>query len=286
MATNRTTGFPPDRPGGAPTFESFAAERYLPFAREHKRSWKTDQRYLKLHVLPYLGGVPLGEITEGTLRGWLSRLEASGLSSSSCCRIFWLVKHMLNCAVRWHILESDETFRHAACVKKAPRRPALLSMEEALKLMRLLDEQPDSPGARAIRLMLLTGARKSEILYARWEDVDLARGVLSTSRTFTGRDRLIPLNREARRFIRSLERKDNCPWLFPSSHGTPISSLHYTWRRLRERLGRPDLRLADLRHSFANFLMNMGIQNPELRCIMGQYMTKTMELVTNKRNSL
>ena len=265
----------------APLFGDFARERYLPFARENKRSWKTDERHLNLHVLPYLGAYPLADMTESTLKNWVATLEVSGLSHSSCYRMFWLVKYILNCAVRWHVLPGDDAFKNAVYPKKKPCRPEMLSPEEALRLTHILEEYPDRASAQAIRLLLLTGAGKSEILNARWEDLDLARGVLATSKTFTGRCRLIPLNSEAMKLIRNLPRYKDVPWLFSSASGKRLSSLHYTWNLLRTRLGRPELRLADLRHSFAGFLVNMGIQQTELRSIMGHYMPETLALVRN-----
>lgn len=262
--------------GNALLFSSFAKEQYLPFAREHKRSWKTDERYLATHVLPYLGSYPIAAISEKTLKDWISSLELSGLSHASCYRIFWLVKYMLNCAVRWHILASNELFKNAVCRKATQRSPKQLSPEEALNLVHMLEEYPGRSTAQAIHLLLLTGANKSEILHARWEDVDFSRGVLATGKTFTGRRRLIPLNNEAIKLIRSLPRYENVPWLFSSAGGKRLVSLYYTWNLLRIRLGRPELRLQDLRHTFAGFLMNMGIQKTELRSIMGHYLPETL----------
>ena len=89
------------------------------------------------------------------------------------------------------------------------------------------------------------------------------------------------LNNEAMKLIRSLPRRDNVPWLFSSPSGRPLVSLQYTWNMLRNELGRPDLRLQDLRHTFAGFLMNMGLRQGELRTIMGHYMPRTLALVQN-----
>ena len=261
-------------------FGDFASSHYLPFAREHKRSWKTDERYLTSHILPYLAAIPLNDITESTLTNWLAELELSGLSKASCYRMFWLVKYMLNCACRWNILPSDNAFKHASCPRKSSLRPPLiLSSEETLKLVRLLEEYHDHPGARAIHLLLLTGASKSEILNARWENVDLQRGILVSPGAFTHRQRIIPLNSEAIKLIRTFPRQKGIPWLFFSSGGNRLSSLSYLWTLLRTRLGRQDLRLQDLRHTFVGFLVNMGIRQTELRNIMGHYMPQTLALV-------
>ena len=263
-------------------FGDFARDHYIPFVREHKRSWKTDERYLTSYILPYFASLPLNDITENTLANWLAELELSGLSKASCYRMFWLVKYMLNCACRWNILSSDEAFKHASYSRRTPLRPPLiLSSEETLKLVHLLEEYHHRPGARAIHLILLTGANKSEILNARWENVDLQRGILVSPGAFTHRQRLIPLNSEAIKLIQTLPRQKGIPWLFFSSGGKRLSSLTYIWTLLRTRLGRPDLRIQDLRHSFAGFLVNMGIRQTELHSIMGHYMPQTLALVQN-----
>ena len=255
-------------------FEDFVRSSYLPYVQQNKRSWKTDERYLNRHILPYLGSCPLAEISEEKLRGWLSALENNGLSSSSRYRLFWLVKYILNFAVRVGALKSDAAFQNMVVRKNKPQRaPEILTPAEALKLVHLLEEYADRPSAQAIHLLLLTGASKSEILYARWQDVHLRRAVLATRMTYTGQSRLIPLNTESIRLIRRLPRRKDVPWLFASSSGQRLTSVFYTWNLLRTRLGKPELRIQDLRHSFAGFLMDMGIPQTELCSFMGCFNT-------------
>jgi len=263
-------------------FNNFVQERYLPFIRENKRSWKTDERYLKRHILPYLGACPLNGITEETLRSWTKSLELSGLSYSSCYRVFWVVKYALNCAVRWGLLAGDASFQRATMKTKPRRVPEMLSTEEALSLVGLLREYGSRPSAQAIHLLLLTGAGTSEILQARWKDVNFSRGVLAVRQPFTGRKRLIPLNNEAVKLIRSLPRRKDVPWLFASPSGRPLVSLFHTWNLLRNRLGRPELRIQDLRHSFTAFLMDMGLGKDELHSMMGHYLPDMLETVRNQ----
>ena len=261
-------------------FDNFVRASYLPYVQQNKRSWKTDERYLNRHILPYLGPCPLAEISEDTLDGWLSTLEDNGLSSSSCYRLFWLVKYILNFAVQVGALKSDAAFQNMVVRKSKPQRsPKILTPAEALKLIHLLEEYADRPSAQAIHLLLLTGASKSEILYARWQDVHLRRAVLATTMTYTGQSRLIPLNTESIRLIRRLPRRKDVPWLFASSSGQRLTSFFYTWNLLRTRLGRPELRIQDLRHSFAGFLMDMGIPQTGLCSFMGHYRTKILETV-------
>ena len=270
--------------GASLLLSDFVQERYLPFVQENKRSWKADKSNLERHILPHLGSYRLSDISTDILKSWVSTLELTGLSYSSCFRLFWLAKYVLNCAVRWGSLASDAAFKAANLPAMPHRQPVLLGAEDILRLIDILKTYRHRAAASAIHLMLLTGASKSEILYARWEDVDFERGTLVTSKTFTGRPHLIPLNNEALKLIHSLPRRDDVPWLFFTRNGTRLSSITREWYQIRSLLGRPEMRLQDLRHSFANFLVSIGINQRDLRTILGHYKPETLALVRN--NSL
>lgn len=263
----------------APLLRDFVRERYLPFVRQNKRSWKVDQSNLGRHILPYLGSYQLPDITAGMLLAWVDALEQAGLSYGTCFRQFWLAKYVLNCAVRWGALASDAAFKAARLPAKPGRSPVLLETSDLVRLLDILKKYPDRAAANAIQLMLLTGASKSEILAARWEDVDFARGVLATTANFTGRQRLIALNSAALKLVRKLPRRDGVPWLFAAASGMRLTYITRDWQQIRGELGRPELRLQDLRHSFANFLVSMGVNRQGLHTLLGHYRPETLALV-------
>ena len=271
MADNASMGL-------SPLLSDFVQERYLPFVQENKRSWKADKSNLERHILPHLGSYRLSDISTDILKSWVSTLELTGLSYSSCFRLFWLAKYVLNCAVRWGVLASDAAFKAANLPAMPHRQPVLLGAEDILRLIDILKTYRHRAAANAIHLMLLIGASKSEILYARWEDLDLVNGTLVTNKTFTGRPHLIPLNNEALKLIHSLPRRDDVPWLFVTRNGTRLSSITREWYQIRGLLGRPEMRLQDLRHSFANFLVSIGINQRDLRTILGHYKPETLAL--------
>ncbi len=268
--------------GASPLFCDFVEERYLPFVRENKRSWKVDAGNLQRHILPYLGAYRLADITADTLTQWIHSLELTGLAPGSCFRPFWTAKYVLNCAVRWGALESDASFRTARLERKPGRRPVLLDSSELVRLMTILKENAHRPAANAIRLMLLTGAGKSEILGARWEDLDFARGVLTAKESFTGRPRLIPLNSEALKLIHRLPRQSGIPWLFHTGRGTRLVYITRDWDRIRRQFGHPDLRLQDLRHTFADHIVQMGVSRSDLNVILGHYKPGTLRLLRER----
>ena len=191
--------------------------------RRHKRRWNTDGRHLCSHVLPCLDALPPAVIKENKHRNRLFTLNVTELSVS-CCRIFWPVKDIRNCAVCRHVLPDGETFRNTAFPGEKQRR--MLSPEEACTFTRLPEKYGIRPSAQAIHLLLRTGTAKSEILHARRENVSLRYGILAASSTCTECSRLIPLNNGAMKRICNLPEYKNVPSPFSSANGNRSASLH------------------------------------------------------------
>ncbi len=146
--------------------------------------------------------------------------------------------------------------------------------------MRALDLERDQGAAAVLAMLTVTGARLSEIMLASWENVDLDRGMLTVPRSKNGRPRYIPLSPIA---VAILERQatrrlpDN-PHVFPSWRrcGRAIESVRAAWRRAKKTAGLPDdLRVHDLRHSFASALANAGTPLNEIGTVRGHSQLST-----------
>jgi integrase len=113
--------------------------------------------------------------------------------------------------------------------------------------------------AKAILLLLLTGARRNEITHARWEHVDPETSTLFVPLSKSGKSRYVVLNADAVAVLKSIPRLLGNPYVFPSPvTGRPSASLYFPWHRIRTKAGLGDVRLHDLRHSFASALVNDG----------------------------
>lgn len=131
-------------------------------------------------------------------------------------------------------------------------------------------ERSDRREALVLRLLLLTGARKNEILRLRWENIRLDLRLLTVPLSKSGRPRHIPLSEKAAAIIRSIPRTAGNPWLFPGQvPGKPLSDIYLFWNDLRRSLGLGDVRIHDLRHTFASFLVNAGHSLYEVQTILG-----------------
>ena len=138
----------------------------------------------------------------------------------------------------------------------------------------MLDESEENGGATpeaiaAIRLLILTGCRRGEILGLRWEEVDLESRELRLQDTKTG-PRVVPLSPAAVRLLAGLPRSGGSPWVIPGRKpGTHMVRLGNAWRLLRKRAGLNDVRLHDLRHSFASSALALGESLPMIARLLG-----------------
>ena len=136
------------------------------------------------------------------------------------------------------------------------RHERFLSSAELTRLGQALTEA-ESNGTNpfaiaAIRLLLLTGARRGEILSLRWENVDFDRAYLRLLDSKTGQ-KLIPLGAPALSVLEALPRVSVNPHVLPGSReGQPLVNIAKVWRAVRQAAGLDDVRLHDLRHSFAS----------------------------------
>jgi len=145
-----------------------------------------------------------------------------------------------------------------------------LSAGQTEALLRAVRGSPNPVLASIIAFLLFTGARKREALDARWQDIDWAQAMWRIPRTKSGKVRHVPLSLGALQLLRSLQARADTPWLFANPKtGRPFVSIFCSWHTTRSAAGLPALRIHDLRHSFASFLVNAGRSLYEVQELLG-----------------
>lgn len=253
-----------------PLLKDFALKRYLPYVRQAKRSWTTDEIIIRRHLLPALGELYLDEIAPAHIIRMMADMRAAGLANGTCNRPVIILRYMLNLAADWGIPRLDRNPAKKVQLLEEPHRQRFLSPAETRALIEALREDENQLAAQAIELLLLTGGRRNEITHARWEHVDLDRRKLLVPLSKSGKPRMIALNEPAVALIRSLPSRGKSEWLFPSKRTSrPCPALYYPWERIRKRAGLENLRLHDLRHSFASNLVNGGVSLYMVQKLLG-----------------
>ena len=276
--------------GRDPAEEKKAAERALTVAELAERyteehipkkkdsSAREDRRILDTYVLPVLGPRRLGDVTPSDV----AKLHLSMRSTPFMAnRVLFLLSTLFNLAERWGLREhADNPCRHVQRFRER-RRKRFLSMEELQRLGQALAAvEREATASRvaiaALRLLALTGARKSEILDLAWEHVDLAGGRLHLPDSKTG-EKVILLDDHAVSLLRSLPKAG--PWVFPSSKkpGAPLHDLRKTWRRVLDKAEINRVRIHDLRHTHASVGAASGLSLPLIGSLLGHRRAATTE---------
>lgn len=255
---------------GQLTLDDFVSQIYLPNIKTRKRSWQIDERIARQYLSPLFGNRLLSEIDRCEVEDWLNGLLESGLAASSCNRFLAVFKTICSFAESRGFLEQGKSpCLGVSSFKIHAQRERYLSQDEAQRLMDRL-EKSERAEALALRLLLLTGARKSEILKARWENVNLEQRLLTVPLSKSGKPRYIVLPDAAIAVIKEIPKKAGMPWLFPGhAEGKTLSDLYLFWNKIRSEAGLKDVRIHDLRHTFASFLVNSGHSLYEVQKMLG-----------------
>ena len=256
------------------------AERYM---REHvavrcKPATARNYRFVfDNHLLPALGSLRLREIGRERVAAFQYSLRNTPFMSNKAIDA---LSRLFNMAEQWGVAPEGGNPCRFIHKYKEPPRERFLSDEEFRRLGRVLDgveaEGRVHPSAvAAFRLLMLTGCRRNEILTLRWEDVDLNAGELRLPDAKTGA-RSVAISPSARRVLAKLPRLPDNPWVIAGTKpGARYSSLNNVWLVVRSRADLNDVRIHDLRHSFASRALALGESLPMIGKLLGHRKVQT-----------
>lgn len=245
-----------------PTFQTFVEEHYLPYAKEIKRSYVDDCSRAKHHLLPRFGPLVLNEITTRSVQVFFTEKLKEGLSPATVNRLRSLLQRMLTLAVQWGYLEKNVA-QGIPKLQENNQRQRYLDGASLQAFDAALEAEPNRQAADFIRLLLLTGARVGELRNATHGDVDLQSGIWLIPLSKSGKARVVILSDQAIEcFARQIVVPGN-PYLFPgaSKYGKQLDRMappQKAFERVKARASITDLRLHDLRHSFASLAIAAG----------------------------
>lgn len=274
LAANQLDGLP-TKPKARPErlFREYARE----FWRDYSRHWKPatqskNKRVLRNELLPTFGCLTLREVRRSDIIRWRDSLAARpGVFN----RALPVLAVMMNYAEQLgYRLRGSNPARRIPRFKRTPME-RFLSDREYRRLSQVLEQAPPTErlAAAAIQLLIYTGARRSEIRLLRWDQVREDRLVLEDSKTGS---KVVYLNAPARAVLQDLSASRSSVLVFPAkrSKRRPIT-LDPTWFRLRRRALLPDVRLHDLRHSFASIAIRQGMSLDLIGKLLGHALPET-----------
>ncbi len=275
LAEAATAGLPKRQNQGrcVPDFAAYAEEFWRDYARHWKRATQsTNRRYIDNELVPVFGAFAVDRIRRADVLRWRDDLvERQSVFNRALPVLSGMMKYTEQLGYR---LPGSNPCRNMTCYARPPKE-RFLSPEEYWRLAAILAEQesqqPDV--VAAILLLVFTGARVSEVLTLRWEHVKSPRLHLADSKTGP---KIVYLNSPAQAVLRELEARRRGDWVFPSPRGDgPRGPIVVAWGKLRRAAALPDVRLHDLRHSFASVAINQGISLVLIGRLLGHALTET-----------
>ena len=259
-----------------PTFSEFVSERYMPFIKVDKRSWASDDSYLRNHLLPAFGKLPMDIITKRQVIEFHHGMREKGYAPGTCNRCLVLLRYIFNLALEWETpgLSKNPT-KGASLLRDDKKCERFLTREEAHRLYEALEQSENQQLKFIVPLLLMTGVRKRELFDAQWKNLDFKNRIWNIPFGKTG-FRSVPLSDGAIAILNQIPRLPDNPYVIPNPEtGKPFRSIFYSWDTARKAAGLPEVRMHDLRHSFASFLVNNGRTLYEVQRLLGHTQIRT-----------
>ncbi|RDB42739.1 site-specific integrase [Halomonas sp. DQ26W] len=262
-----------------PTLNEFIITTYLPHIKVRKRSWKVDETAFRLHIQPTLGKLYMDEINIQDVNN-LVNAHAKTFKPASTNRMLNVLHRLFVCAMDWQVPGVTENpAAKVTKLKENNQRDRYLTKEELRALWSEMDASESTYITSAIKFLILTGARKSEAVNATWNDINFHKCQWTIRENKSGKTRHVPLSDLAIDTLRQVERIPGCDYIFPNPKTLmPYNNLFHTWKNIREAAGIPDMRIHDLRHSYASFMVNKDVSIYVVSKILGH-----SNVVTTKR---
>ena len=260
-------------------------------------TFKTSQGFLKNHIKPQIGGIPLADLTSLDLQrfykhlldgGRVDRIEAKkkpkGLAPKTVRNIHQMIGSAYNLAIEQRLVTKNPT-QGCALPKVEHKEMRTLTADQLTSFLR---EAKDSGVFALYYIDLTTGLRRGELLGLKWSDIDLERGDLRVQRQIGRIDgkimemplktknayRTLPLSADAIDVLKAQKAKvAGSEWVFPSHTGGPLSpdSVLHMLHRVLKRAGLPEVRFHDLRHTFVTLALQNGVDIKTVSGMLGHF---------------
>ena len=259
----------------APTIEDLFNDYMERHAKIYLRpnTIRSNESMARNDILPKIGKIKVADLKRRDVEELHQSLKESPYQAN---RVRALLSKMLNLAKHWEWRPDNPC--EGVPKYREEKRDRWLSTEEIEHLCDALDKHPNQSSANAIRLMLLTGARKGEALTATWAEFNLELGVWTKPSHHTKQKRTehVPLSAPAVQLLVSMKGKSDSPFLFPGDvEGKPIQEIKRVWIALCKQARLKNVRLHDLRHTYASHLVSSGMSLPIVGRLLGHTQPQT-----------
>jgi len=226
----------------------------------HKKTWLDDKQRLDRHIPAAWKSRRADAITREEIAELHDKIGRRKPYEAN--RLQEVLRKMFALARIWHFIDESAPNPAQGITRfKEHKRKRWLKPEELPALVKAIDAEPNMYIRAALWLYLLTGVRKSELVSARWSQVDWTRSLLILPDTKSGEEQYAALNGPALAILQSVPKAEGNPHIFIGAReGGPLTNIDRNWRRIRQEAGIEDMRLHDLRRTTGSWLSQAGIE--------------------------
>lgn len=245
----------------------------------HKPSTiKVDDYIIKLHIFPFFGDRNLNEINSKDVMEFKESLKHIPVTYN---KSFAVIHKAFELSELWGYRPKNSN--PCRGIQKYPeqKRERFLKIEELKRLEEILEDEEflqlkSAYVLGAIKTLMYTGCRMSEILTLKWGDTYLNESYIHLKDSKTG-ERVVPLNEPAKKVLERLKQQPGNPYVFCSNthKNGHIVNIEKAWQKIRKRADLNDVRIHDLRHSFASFAIKQGLDLYQVAKLLGHKNIRT-----------
>jgi integrase len=247
----------------APTLGEVWA-KYLPWAKEHKKSWPADLYYYRTHIESRFGKKGLDAISPIDIERMKTELRkgvnkrGKPFAAATIKHQLVIIRRLYNLARKWEFYDGKNPIESVSMPKLDNQKTEFLTDEELTRLLDTLETWPFKDTVAFIKFALFTGLRRGELFKLQWDDVDFDRGMITLRDPKSGKTENIPVSVEALNVLKALDVVS--PFVFPGENGKQRTNFSGPWQRIRKAAELPaGFRFHGLRHHFASTLVSAGV---------------------------
>ena len=259
--------------------------------KKGERSRAEDEGLIRQWILPQLGKLLVADVRRSDVEKVHDKITKSG-APVRANRALALLSRLFNLAITWEMRADNPAQRIER--NREVRRQRHLSINELARLLPALAEHKNQQATDIIRLLLLSGARRAEVLNMEWAQLDLSQdgGTWTKPASMTKQRALhhVPLNGPALQVLRAIRAeaealalrrgREVSRWVFPAKGHVdqPVGDVKHSWASVCRKAGIADLHLHDLRHSYASLLASYTSSNlPIIGALLGHTQASTTQ---------
>ena len=267
------------------TFLEFYDNHYLPYIKAHIKSYETNVSVFKNHILKDLNNTPMLDLKKLDVKRLHNEMiTLKNLSPATANKFLIFLSSAYKLANELELFDNYNPCRGIKEFELNNQRQIFLSKTQTKKLLNEVNKSSNIHLKYIVPMLLLSGARKREVLDAKWNDFDMLNNLWTIPITKNGKKRILPVTKPLQTILNQIP-KDKTPYLFASPITLkPYISIYQSWNNARVKANLKEVRMHDLRHTYASALVNAKCSLYEVQVLLGHSTAKMTQRYAHLSN--